>query len=123
MTTKQIAEKLIEYCSKGDFDTAVNELYSDDIVSVEPDHAPGPSRTGGMEAKRQKDKMFDSMIEEVHSNTISDLSISGKHFSLKMQMDATFKDGSRMNAPEICIYRVNDEGKINYEEFFYDEGT
>ncbi len=35
MSTEEIATKLVEYCRKGEWMQAVNDLYARDIVSVE----------------------------------------------------------------------------------------
>ncbi len=34
MTTKEIADRLVELCKKGDFETAQAELFSEDAVSI-----------------------------------------------------------------------------------------
>ena len=41
MTTQQIASRLAELCRKGEFETAQKELFSNDVVSIEPYATPG----------------------------------------------------------------------------------
>jgi hypothetical protein len=36
MNTKQIAERLVALCRKGEWETAQKELFADDAVSIEP---------------------------------------------------------------------------------------
>ena len=36
MTTQEVADKLVSLCREAQFETAVAELYSPNIVSVEP---------------------------------------------------------------------------------------
>jgi len=36
MTTVDIANRLVELCRKGDFETALKQLFADDAVSIEP---------------------------------------------------------------------------------------
>jgi len=122
MTPQQTANKLVELCRTGQYAEATNTLYADNIVSVEPEHAPGESRIEGLQAKQQKDEYFSQMIAEYHGTEVSDPLVAGNHISLKMKLDATFKDGRRMAMEEVCVYRVNDEGKIDYEEFFFAPG-
>lgn len=117
--TKEVANKLVELCRKGDWEGATNELYADNIVSLEPEGANGPQRIEGIEGKRQKDKMFAGMVEEFHSNVVSEPLVAGNHFSIEMTMDATFKEMGRVQMAEICVYRVNAEGKIDLEQFFF----
>ncbi|GAB5464815.1 MAG: hypothetical protein Kapaf2KO_02510 [Candidatus Kapaibacteriales bacterium] len=123
MTINETANKLVEYSRTGKWDDATNELYAENIVSVEPEHSQGPSRLEGLEAKRQKDANFSSMIKEYHGNEVSEPLIADNHITLKMTLDATMQDGNRMKMDEICVYRVNSDGKIDYEEFFYSAGS
>jgi len=117
MTTKEVAEKLITYSREGDWDRARNELYADNIISIEPDFAPMP-RVEGIEAKKQKDDMFGEMVEEMHKVTVSEPLIAGDVFSVSMSMDSTMKGMGRTLMEEICNYEVSD-GKIVKEQFFY----
>ena len=41
MTTNEIANHLVELCSKGDFEKAQKDLFSNDAVSIEPHATPG----------------------------------------------------------------------------------
>ena len=36
MTIKEIADRLVQLCRKGDFETAQAELFADDAASIEP---------------------------------------------------------------------------------------
>ncbi len=40
MSVKNIAERLVELCRKGDFETAQKELFAEDVLSVEPYATP-----------------------------------------------------------------------------------
>lgn len=119
MTTQETANKLVELCRKGQFQEATDTLYADNIVSVEPEHAPGQSRIEGKEAKNFKDQYFSDMIAEYHGLEASEPLVADDHFTIRMVMDATFKDGGRQKMEEVCVYRVNKDGLIDYEEFFY----
>lgn len=116
---QEVASRLIELCRKGDFATATSELYDDSIISIEPSGAMGPERIEGMEAKKQKDAYWEEGVEEFHSNEVSEPIIGGHHFSVRMNVDVTFKGQGRTQMDEICVYRVNNDGKIDLEQFFY----
>lgn len=117
MTTKEIAARLVELCRKGDFETAQKELFSDDAISIEPEATPSfEKETKGLDAILKKGEKFNSMVEEMHSMTISDPLIANKSFALIMGMDATMKQHGRMDMTELCVYHVKD-GKIISEEF------
>ncbi len=117
MTTKQIADRLVELCRKGQVLEAELELFSDDIQSIEPEHSPTKSAYG-KEAVLAKGKAFAAMIEERHGGSFSDPTVAGRYFSVAMVLDATFKGQGRMVLEEICVYEVKD-GKIAVEQFFF----
>jgi len=60
-------------------------------------------------------------VQEIHSATLSDPIVAEHHFSLVMDIDATYKEHGRMKMSEICVYEVK-EGKIVADEFFYRMG-
>ena len=114
MTTKQVADRLVELCRMGQIDDAQKELYSDDATSTEADMG----QVKGRQAIEEKSKMFQSMVEAFHSSTISDPLVGGNYFSISWSMDVTMKDRGRSTMEEICVYGVKD-GKIVSEQFFF----
>ncbi|NLR94066.1 MULTISPECIES: nuclear transport factor 2 family protein [Flammeovirga] len=117
MTIQEIANRLVELCRKGDFETAHAELFADDCVSIEPDGAP-VKEVRGKEGLAAKGKQFMEMMEP-HSYEISDPVVADDYFSCSVMMDATFKPtGQRSQSSEIALYEVKN-GKIVREEFFY----
>jgi ketosteroid isomerase-like protein len=122
MNTEQVARRLVELCREGKGDQAQKELYASDAESVEMAEMPGMPRVAkGMDAIREKGRVFNSGIEERHGGTVSDPIVAGHWFSCVMTMDATFKERGRVHMEEICVYQVRD-GKIVREQFFYDVG-
>jgi len=118
MTTAEVAHRLVDLCRQGKNAEAYRKLFAKNAVAVEPEHAPGPSRTEGVDALLEKGKEFQGMLKEVHSSYINEPQVAGNFFSLTMGLDATFQDGTRMNMDEVCVYEVKD-GKIVKEEFFF----
>jgi len=119
MTTKQIADKLVQLCSKGQFMQAGQELYSPDIVSVEPMAPPGQSREAkGIAAVKAKGEWWEAN-HEVHAVKVEGPIVADSHFAVVYKMDFTTKaDGKRLKMEEVGVYKVTD-GKIVREEFFY----
>lgn len=117
MTTQDVANRLVELCRNGQIFTAQEELYSDDINSIEPAHSMLPSAKG-KKALDQKGAAFAAMIEERHSGSYSDPIIAGNYFTTAMVLHATIKGQGRMTMEEICVYEVKD-GKIITEQFFF----
>ncbi|MGH8017666.1 MAG: SnoaL-like domain-containing protein, partial [Opitutaceae bacterium] len=117
MTTKQIAERLVALCRKGEFETAQKELFAQDAVSIEPYATPDfPQETKGLPAIIKKGHQFESMVEETHSSEVSDPIVADNSFACAMRMDVTMKDKGRMEMKELCVYIVKD-GKITSEQF------
>lgn len=117
MTTTEVANKLVGLCREGRHLEAIQSLYADNIVSREVPGTPNEI-TEGIKAVHQKSEDFFASVEEWHGGDLSDPMVAGNHFTTKMTMDATFKDGNRMQMEELGVYEVRD-GKIVNEQFFY----
>lgn len=118
MTTQQIADRLVELCRKNDYETAQQELYARDAISIEPSATPGfEKETRGLQAIIEKGHKFSEMIEANHSTTISDPLVTDGSIAFTLDMDVTMKEGGRSDLKELCVYQVKN-GKIISEQFF-----
>ena len=117
MTTQDVANRLVELCRTGEIIPCQEELFADDVRSIEASDAMGPKEVSGKAAVIEKGKQFSAMIEEVHGSEISDAVIAGKWFSISWMFDVTIKGMGRQKMEEICVYNVVD-GKIVSEQFF-----
>lgn len=117
MTTVDIANRLVEFCRKGDFESAQKELFAEDAVSIEP-HSTSDfeKETKGLDKILAKGKKWGEMVEENHGGEVSEPLMADSSFAVTMSMDVTMKGGQRMNMTELCIYHVKD-GKIVSEQF------
>ena len=119
MNTQEIANRLVELCRQGQNVQAIDELYHDDILSVEA--AGEPKELKGKTAVRGKSEWWADTFE-VTNGQISEPIVAGNHFSIGMLVDTTNKKtGEKSHMEEICLYEVKD-GKIIREEFFYPAG-
>ena len=118
MSTQQIASRLAELVSKGEFETAQKELFAEDAVSIEP-HASEQfaKETKGLKAILEKGHKWESTIEQIHSCSTSKPLVAGNAIAMTLAMDVTMKGRGRMQMAEICAYEVKD-GKIASEQFF-----
>lgn len=117
MTTTEIANKLVAYCRKGEFQECYKELYSPEIVSIENDG----SSIKGFEEMAEKGKQWNAGIKEFHGSETGDPIVSGNYFSIPMNMTITYQGAdSPIKFEEICVYKVKD-GKVIQEQFFYDD--
>lgn len=118
METKEIAEKLVSWCNKGDYASCYQNLYSPNIVSIEPKGAE-MQEVQGMEAVAKKGAWWEETFE-VHSSKVSEPTVADNWFSVRFEMDTTHRpSGYRSQSSEIAVYEVKD-GKIVKEQFFYD---
>lgn len=119
MTTQEVADRLVRLCSAGKFDEATDQLYSDDIVSVEAGAPPGQSpESKGIQAVKAKGEWWTSN-HEVHSATVEGPLVAGSHFAVTFKLDVTFKpENRRFRLEEIGVYQVAGD-KIVREQFFY----
>jgi len=119
MATQDVADQLVKLCSEGKFQQATETLYSPDIVSMEAGAPPGASReTKGLEGVKAKGEWW-AANHEVHSATVEGPLVAGSHFAVTFKLDVTFKpQARRFTMEEVAVYKVAD-GKIVYEEFFY----
>ena len=80
---------------------------------------PGQSRESkGLDAVMAKGKWWTDN-HEIHSVKVEGPLVAGSHFTVAFKMDVTFKPEARRHTmEEVAVYKVAD-GKIVYEEFFY----
>ena len=121
MTTQDVANRYMELEKQGKWMEIQDELYSDDVVCIEPEHAAAMGMqtvTKGIDAVKAKGRAWNESIEEMHGGYCSEPVIGGNFFSVAMGMDCTMKGAGRMKMDEIAVFEVK-EGKIVVEQFFY----
>jgi hypothetical protein len=116
--TEIVANRLVQLCREGKNVEAIGELYSDDIISIEP-KGSRHERTEGKAAVLAKTTQWQQMVEQIHNNHISDPIFTGNHFACVMEVDVTLKEMGRIPMNEVCVFEVRN-GKIVHEQFFYD---
>ena len=117
MTTLEIANQLVAYCRKAEWEAAQKALYAQDAKSIEPYATPDfEKETTGLQAILAKGHKFNALLEKLHSIEVSEPIVAGNSFAFTLTMDMTMK-GQRIKMPELCVYQVKD-GKIISEEFF-----
>ena len=117
MNTEEVAKKLVEFCRKGEWRKALDDLYAKDIVSVEA-HAMEnmPAEMRGIDQVRGKTEGWEKNME-VHSAKVSGPFVARDNFVVQFDVDVTDKGSKkRMQMSEVGIYTVKD-GKVSREEF------
>jgi hypothetical protein len=121
MTTQEVANRYMELEKQGKWMDIQTELYSADVVCIEPEHAAAMGMqtvTKGLDAVKAKGNAWNESIEAVHGNYCTEPVVGGNFFSVAMGMDITMKGGHRMKLDEVAVFEVK-EGKIIKEQFFF----
>ncbi|HEV8659951.1 MAG TPA: nuclear transport factor 2 family protein [Thermoanaerobaculia bacterium] len=122
MNTKQVGDKLVEFCRKGKNMEAIDKLYSKDVVSIEAQGSPEmPAEMRGIDKIRGKNQWWFEN-NEVHSTTVEGPFAHNDRFAVKFHYEMSPKSGpnkgKKTKMEEVGVYTVKD-GKIVREEFFY----
>lgn len=117
MTTKEVAARFWELAQQGQYDQIQDELYADNVRSLEPNEDFLPS-VQGLDKVREKGKAFNAMVEAMHDGYCTEPAVGGNYFTCAMGMDITMKGQGRMQMDEVAVYEVKD-GKIVTEQFFF----
>lgn len=115
MTVEAVANRLVELCREGKFSAAVQELYGEDIVSVEPQGEP--REVQGLEAIQGKLDWFDTTFE-IKEVAVDGPWINEPCFLVRFTIQCTLKsNGDPCPMDEYALYTCRD-GKIVHERFF-----
>jgi len=123
MSAKKIGERLVELCSQGKNLDAINELYAEDVTSIEAAAPPEGERISkGIDAVRAKNEWW-SENHEVHDASVKGPFPHGEdRFCVVFNYDVTNKpSGQRFPMEEVALFTLSG-GKIAQEEFFYSMG-
>jgi hypothetical protein len=118
LTTQEVAARFDELAQKEMWFEIQDELFADNVRSVDPPNSPYLGYAEGKVAVRKKGKDFVEKIEEVHGTYTTHPVIGGNHFSVGRGVDITVKGFGRIKYDEIMLYEVKD-GQIVLEQFFY----
>lgn len=118
MTTKDIANRFHELAQKEKWFEIQDELFTENVQSIEPSAAPHLKSATGKDQVRDKAMDWVSKIEQVHKLSTTDPIVTGNHFAVGRLMDLSVNGIGRVVMDEIMLYEVRD-GKIISEQFFY----
>jgi SnoaL-like domain len=122
MNTMELGQKYVALCKEGKFEQCLEELFSEDAISVEAWAPPGAERTtSGLPALRSKSRDW-ARDNEVHRVEALGPFPNDHRFAVIFRFEVTHKPSGRRNAmEEVGLFTV-ESGKITLEEFFYSAG-
>lgn len=122
MTTQEVANRFNELAQQEKWFEIQDELFSDDVISIDPKDSPWFGEARGRAAVRKKGEDVVKGIVKVNRLYTTEPLVWGDHFAVGREQDTMHKDFGRMNVNQIMLYEVKD-GKIISEQFFYRPAT
>jgi hypothetical protein len=118
MTTQEVAARFNELAQQEKWFEIQDELFSDNVKSVDPENSPYFGYAEGKPLVRKKGMDWVEKVEQVHETYTTQPVIGGNHFAVGRGFEITTKDFGRIKIEEIMLYEVKD-GQIVLEQFFY----
>ena len=118
MTTQEVAARFNELAQHEKWFEIQDELFSDNVRSIDPENSPYFGYAEGKIPVRKKGEDFVKMIEAFHGASTTEPVVGGNHFAVGREVDVTVKGFGRVQMNEVMLYEVKD-GKIVLEQFFY----
>ena len=117
-TTQEVATRFDQLAQQEKWFEIQDELFADNVRSVEPPTAKHLTNAEGKAAVRKKADDWIKRVEQLHSSYTTTPVAGGNYFSAGRVLDITVKGLGRIKIDEIMLYEVKD-GKIVLEQFFY----
>ena len=118
LSTAAVAARFNELAKQEKWFEIQDELFSDDVKSIEPSGSKNFSNAHGKADVKKKGEDFIKGIEGVHELKTGEPIVSDHHFAVTRITDLDLKNQGRVRLNEIMLYEVRD-GKIISEQFFY----
>jgi len=118
MSTQEVAARFNELAQQEKWFEIQDELFADNVRSVEPPNALHFKYAEGKGPVRKKGEEFVKKVQEFHGASSTQPVIGGNHFAVGRSLDITVEGFGRIKSDEVMLYEVKD-GKIVLEQFFY----
>jgi uncharacterized protein YndB with AHSA1/START domain len=117
-TTHEVAARFNELSRQEKWFEIQDELFSNDVKSIDPAHSPYFGYAEGKLAVRKKGEDWVKRITAAYRLHTTDPVIAGNHFAVGREVDIEVEGFGRVQLNEIMLYEVKN-GKIVSEQFFY----
>ena len=118
LTTKEVAARFNELAKQEKWFEIQDELFADDVRSIDPPQSPYFGYAEGKSNVRKKGEEWVKRIEAAHKLYTTDPVVGANHFAVGREVDITVNGIGRIQINEIMLYEVKD-GQIITEQFFY----
>jgi hypothetical protein len=117
-TTQEVAARFDELAQQEKWFEIQDELFADNVRSVEPPNSPYFKYVEGKGPVRKKGEDWVAKIKNIHGMSTTQPVVAGNHFAVGRIMDTDVEGFGRVKIDEIMLYEVKD-GRIVLEQFFY----
>jgi ketosteroid isomerase-like protein len=118
MTTREVAARFHELAQQEKWFDIQDELFAEDVRSIEPPTAKGLPNAQGKAAVRKKGENLVSQVEAVHKSSTTAPVVAANFFAVGRELDMTVRGAGRTQMNEVMLYEGKD-GQIVSEQFFY----
>src|SRR5688572_24305648 len=118
LTTQEVAARFNELAKQEKWFEIQDELFADNVRSIDPGGSPYFGYAEGKAAVRKKGEDFVSRVEAAHRRFTTAPIVTGNHFVVGREVDIEVKGHGRIQINEIMLYEVRN-GEIISEQFFY----
>jgi hypothetical protein len=117
-TTEDVVDRFMELAKDEKWFEIQEELFDNDVKSIDPSHSPYFPFAQGKANIRRKGEEFVKDIVKAHNLVTGAPIVAKDHFALRRVVDVTHNVFGRVHLDQIMLYEVKD-GKIVTEQFFY----
>jgi hypothetical protein len=118
MSTKEMAARFHELAQKEQWFGIQDELFAENVKSVEPVTAQHLHYAEGKAAVRKKGEDWVKRVQGFHGASTTEPIVSANFFTVGRWVDITVEGLGRIQMDEIMLYEVRN-GQIVLEQFFY----
>lgn len=118
MRIEAISKRLVELLRRKEFLQVLEELFSPDAMSIEPDFHPRMKIEGLSNLLRREEEFLKS-IKTWHDFEVSDPIVSRDYFSIRMYSRLSMINDQTLDIDELIVYQLSND-KIVKEQFFYE---
>ena len=118
LTIEEVAARFHELAQQEKWFDIQDELFAENVRSVEPANSPYMKNAEGKSAVRKKAEAFVSKVREGHHFHTTPPVIGGNYFSVGRSQHMTVEGLGKVEIDQIMLYEVKN-GEIVLEQFFY----
>jgi len=118
LTTQQVADRFSQLAKKEAWFQIQDELFAENVKSIEPPTSPWLKNAEGKAAVRKKGEGWVKRITAAHKRQTTEPIVGSNHFAVGREVDIEVEGIGRIQINQIMVYEVRN-GEIISEQFFY----